>query len=88
MLSPVKYNLLVATQSIYLFSKILTFNLNCYPKYEAKQLCRYSNFLQAGQSWDRIPTKREILTCICLSAGGLLAKFPPTVDVITRMRNT
>ena len=29
-----------------------------------------------------------ILTCICLRAGGLLVKFPPTVDVITRMRNT
>ena len=28
------------------------------------------------------------LTCICLRAGGLLVKFPPTVDIITRMRNT
>jgi len=29
-----------------------------------------------------------LLTCICLRAGCLLVKFPPTVDVITRMRNT
>ena len=29
-----------------------------------------------------------ILTCICLRAGGLSVKFPPTVDVITRMCNT
>jgi len=28
------------------------------------------------------------LTCICLRAGGLLVKFPPTVEVIMRMRNT
>jgi len=31
---------------------------------------------------------KRVLTCICLRAGGLLVKFPPTVDVITRMRNT
>ena len=36
-------------------------------------------------SWLNAPA---ILTCICLRAGGLLVKFPPTVDVITRMRNT
>jgi len=32
--------------------------------------------------------KISFLTCICLRAGGLLVKFPPTVDVITRMHNT
>ena len=40
---------------------------------------------------DVIPYKGRIirvLTCLCLRAGGLLVKFPPTVDVITRMRNT
>ena len=30
----------------------------------------------------------SLLTCICLRAGGLLLKFPLTVDVITRTRNT
>jgi len=33
-------------------------------------------------------TSADFLTCICLRAGGLLVKCPPTVDVITRMRNT
>jgi len=28
------------------------------------------------------------LKWVCLRAGGLLVKFPPTVDVMTRMRNT
>jgi len=36
----------------------------------------------------RLAVKISFLTCICLRAGGLIVKFPPTVEVITRMRNT
>ena len=43
-----------------LFSMILTFSPNFWPKYEPGQLCRYSNFLQAGGSWDKIPVRGEI----------------------------